>query len=244
MIGIYKITNLINGKSYIGQSVHIKRRWAEHCQPSAHSLIGKAIQKYGKENFSFQVVEECPIELLDEKEEYYIDFYNSITPYGYNIMDWVDGTPICFNIDKDVLEQLYDDIQNSDIIFDEIAEKYDLSRRTIIRINQGHTHFSKDKTYPLRKKLENQNDQYCLDCGIKISKNASRCKSCYDKYQRVTARPTREELKALIRNSSFVSIGQKYGVSDNAVRKWCKQYNLPYKSSEIKKIEDSEWSII
>ena len=72
MIGIYKITNLKNGKSYIGQSVHIERRWSEHCIPSSKSLIGKAIQKYGKENFSFQVLEECSVELLNEKEEFYI----------------------------------------------------------------------------------------------------------------------------------------------------------------------------
>lgn len=241
MIGIYKITNLVNGKIYVGQSVHIERRWMEHCLPSAHSLIGKAIQKYGKENFSFQIVEECSVELLDEKEEYYISHYNSIVPNGYNIMDWVNGNPTYFNIDKEVLEQLYNDIQNSEMLFDEIAEKYDLSRRTIIRINQGHTHFSKDKDYPLRKRPEVQSGQYCLDCGVRITNGASRCKSCYDKHQRVVDRPTREELKVLIRNFTFVALGKRYGVSDNAIRKWCKQYNLPHKASEIKKISDSEW---
>ena len=39
-IGIYKIENLINGKIYIGQSIHIERRWNEHCQTSSYSLIG------------------------------------------------------------------------------------------------------------------------------------------------------------------------------------------------------------
>ena len=244
MIGIYKITNLVNGKAYVGQSVHIERRWMEHCLPSTHSLIGKAIQKYGKENFSFQVIEECSVELLDEKEEYYISHYNSIVPNGYNIMDWVNGNPTYFNIDKEVLEQLYDCIQNSEMLFDEIAEKYDLSRRTITRINQGHTHFSKDKNYPLRKRLEIQSNQYCLDCGVRITNGASRCKSCHDKHQRVVNRPTREELKVLIRNFTFVALGKKYGVSDNAIRKWCKQYNLPHKASEIKKIDDSKWKEI
>ena len=42
-IGIYKIENLITGKIYIGQSIHIERRWQEHCQKTASSLIGKAI---------------------------------------------------------------------------------------------------------------------------------------------------------------------------------------------------------
>lgn len=241
MIGIYKITNLTNGKSYIGQSVHIERRWMEHCLPSANSAIAKAIQKYGKEQFSFQVIEECPQEQLDEKEEYYISHYNTVVPNGYNIMDWVDGHATCFNIDKEVLENLFNDIQNSEMSFDAIGEKYDLSRRTIIRINQGHTHFCKEKEYPLRKKPEELN-KYCIDCGIRITNGAIRCKSCHDKRQRVVERPSREELKQLIRTTPFTTIGKQYGVSDNAVRKWCKMYNLPSKSSEIKKIGDSEWT--
>ena len=48
-IGIYKIENLINNKVYIGQSIHIEKRWQEHCQASSKSLIGKAIKKYGAE---------------------------------------------------------------------------------------------------------------------------------------------------------------------------------------------------
>lgn len=240
MIGIYKITNLTNGKSYIGQSVHIERRWTEHCLPSAKSLIAKAIQKYGKEQFSFQVIEECLQEQLDEKEEYYISYYNTVVPNGYNIMDWVDGHAIYFNIDKEVLENLFNDIQNSEMSFDTIGAKYGLSRRTIIRINQGHTHFCKEKEYPLRKKPEELN-KYCVDCGIRITSGAIRCRSCYNKYQRVVERPSREELKQLIRTTPFTIIGKQYDVSDNAVRKWCKIYNLPFKSSEIKKIDDSEW---
>ena len=57
-------------------------------------------------------------------------------------------------------------------------------------------------------------------------------------------RPTREELKNLIRNESFLSIGKKYGVSDNAIRKWCIAENLPSKKTEIKMYTDEEWSKI
>jgi len=54
----------------------------------------------------------------------------------------------------------------------------------------------------------------------------------------------REELKKMIRTTSFVKVGQKYGVTDNAVRKWCDKFGLPRKSSEIKKISDEEWKKI
>ena len=239
MIGIYKITNLINGKSYVGQSVHIERRWMEHCLPSTKSLIAKAIQKYGRENFTFQVLEECPQDLLDKKEEYYINHHNTVVPNGYNIMDWVDGKVTYFTIDKEILSNIFNDIQNSGLTFDEIGEKYDLSRRTITRINLGQTHFSKDNVYPLRKQREA--DNHCIDCGVEITVGASRCRSCYDKHQRLVERPSREELKQLIRNTPFTIIGRQYGVTDNAIRKWCKGYNLPFKVSDIKKISNSEW---
>ena len=59
--------------------------------------------------------------------------------------------------------------------------------------------------------------------------------------QRKVLLPTRDELKELIRHKPFTQIGKDFGVSDNAVRKWCKTYELPYKSSEIKKFSDEEW---
>lgn len=54
-------------------------------------------------------------------------------------------------------------------------------------------------------------------------------------------RPSREELKGLLRLKSFVEIGKDYGVSDNAVRRWCKSYNLPTKMSDIKSINPNDW---
>lgn len=88
MIGIYKITNLTNGKIYIGQSNNIERRFQEHQTKGVNSRIplDAAIQKYGKENFSYEVVEECAIEQLNEKEQYYIQYYNSKNN-GYNCSD-------------------------------------------------------------------------------------------------------------------------------------------------------------
>ena len=83
---------------------------------------------------------------------------------------------------------------------------------------------------------------FCSSCGKQLyNKNISGlCENCYKEKQRV-GRPTREELKFLIRNMPFTKIGEKYSVSDNAVRKWCDKYSLPRKVSEIKKISDEEW---
>ena len=83
MIGIYKITNKNTGKIYIGQSNDIERRFSEHCYKDVLA-IDKAIQKYGKDAFSFEVVEECSLKTLDEREKYWIAYYNTYKGFGYN----------------------------------------------------------------------------------------------------------------------------------------------------------------
>ena len=89
MIGIYKITNNINNHCYIGQSIHIEKRWQEHqtkynWEREFKKPLYLAFQKYGLENFSFEVIEECQPSQLDIKEKYWIDYYNSYQN-GYNM---------------------------------------------------------------------------------------------------------------------------------------------------------------
>lgn len=89
MIGIYKYTNKINGKIYIGQSVNIYKRKNYHEAPNSRKLersyFHRAIDKYGIENFDFEIVEECSKEELNEKEKLYIEKYNSFDRNnGYN----------------------------------------------------------------------------------------------------------------------------------------------------------------
>lgn len=90
-----------------------------------------------------------------------------------------------------------------------------------------------------------QEVKLCKKCGKPLSSNRSEiCRLCAHENQRRCEWPTREELKQKIRTSSFLQIGKEYNVSDNAVRKWCKYYNLPFKSKEIKKYTDEEWENI
>lgn len=85
-IGVYKIENLINHKIYIGQSVEIEKRWQKHLSAKDDFVIHRALHKYGKENFSFQIIEECNLLDLDKKEKYWITYYNSLVPNGYNMI--------------------------------------------------------------------------------------------------------------------------------------------------------------
>lgn len=83
MIGIYKITKKENGKSYIGQSNNIERRFAEH-KYKTDTAIDLAINKYGVDAFEFEIIEECSLEQLDEREIYWIAHYNTYEGFGYN----------------------------------------------------------------------------------------------------------------------------------------------------------------
>lgn len=90
MIGIYKITNKINNNCYIGLSVDIERRWKDHISRSCDSgnkeydkVLYQAFRKYGIENFSFEVLEECLPKELKEKEKYWIAYFDSFH-HGYN----------------------------------------------------------------------------------------------------------------------------------------------------------------
>ena len=85
--GIYKITNLVNGKIYVGQSVDMERRFQKHLYANDNFLIHKAIRKYGRQNFSFQILEECSQEQLNDKEILWIKTLNSMVPNGYNMID-------------------------------------------------------------------------------------------------------------------------------------------------------------
>src|ERR1017187_3973629 len=82
---IYKVTNLINNKIYIGQTIqNLIKRWACHC--SKGNILFSAIKKYGKENFIIEQIDSAlSIEELNEKEVYWIKELNCIAPNGYNL---------------------------------------------------------------------------------------------------------------------------------------------------------------
>lgn len=241
MTGIYKITNLINGRIYIGQAQNINRRIYEHKIGKGinEQCVDKAIQKYGVDNFQFDVIEECTAELLNEREVYWINYYNSFFD-GYNLT--LGGQGVANREDKLTItdvEAIYQLLIDNELTQNEIAEKFKVSYQTISDINRGKTRILPGYQFPLRNKKEKINIPYIkkvyyCSCGAIISKDAKHCLECARKLQQKSERPEPITLAKEIIKDGFSATGRKYGVSDNAIRKWCKAYHIPTKKDELK----------
>lgn len=116
MVGIYKITNELTEKAYIGQSIQIETRWKQHIYNATHFVEKEqnrklyiAFHQDGIENFSFEVLEECePTQtVLNEKERYWIQYYNTYND-GYNMTLGGQGED-SWKYDPTLICQLWDE---------------------------------------------------------------------------------------------------------------------------------------
>lgn len=108
-------------------------------------------------------------------------------------------------------------------------------------------HRPKIRHVALSREIVDKKQNFCVDCGAVISLSATRCKSCSGSYRENgnSKKPERDILKDLLKSvGNFLEIGRIYGVSDNAVRKWCKSYELPFRSSDIKALSEDEWDCL
>lgn len=100
---------------------------------------------------------------------------------------------------------------------------------------------SVDTFYFLKERKAVQEEQkFCIECGIAVGhrNTTGLCLACANAKQRIVEnRPSKEILLAELKESNFTAVGRKYGVTDNAIRKWCKQYDLPTHAREIKTFE-------
>lgn len=86
---IYKITNQLTGMVYIGQTIQrLSKRFSQHCTDKrAEMPICRAIQKYGREHFTIEVIHQCSSpEELNHREAFYIEQYDCLVPRGYNLI--------------------------------------------------------------------------------------------------------------------------------------------------------------
>lgn len=304
--GIYKITNLINGKVYIGQSCQIQKRWSIHKwnaknnENQAHLYL--AMRKYGIENFSFEVIEYCSRDSLNDREIYWIQYYNSTnSKKGYNILyggkcggprydynkiylSWLDGKTCKeieqeFNCGDNVITsalRMYgiseQEVRSRSITYKRQIVLKDIKTNLSLKVFEGAKSAARFFELP-ESKADNILNALCNGYrfyGFKwedLNENnkplkeynkeeilAYKAKSQYTYTEeeklkisllnRTIERPSRDELKKLIRTKPFTQIAEIYGVSDNAIRKWCDFEKLPRKKKDINSYSDEEWEKI
>ena len=124
---IYKITNNINNKCYVGKTERtVQIRWSEHIRPSRWKLdlpLYRAFSKYGIDNFSIEEIEECDNAFLDEREIYWISYFDTYKK-GYNCTAGGEGGIKTYEEDIDVIIERYLNGERLDLICKEYHYDY------------------------------------------------------------------------------------------------------------------------
>lgn len=174
---IYKITNTITQKSYIGYtSRSIERRFYEHKWEALNrensnntSCLYAAMRKYGTDSFFIEKIFEFKETDYDwqELEKYYIQEYNTIAPNGYNLLIGGNKPPIHFGdsnqktkISDEKLTELYQDLKNTELSYKDLSNKYQISISQLYAINNGSSRFHENIEYPIRK--YSKQEEYAL----------------------------------------------------------------------------------
>lgn len=153
---IYKYTNLINGMVYIGQTKQTleQRDYKHQTQLEDNTYFHRALKKYGRKNFSLELIEDnIPFNELDKKEKYYIDYFDSFytTGKGYNLTgggQWGSGTQ---KLTIKQVNEIKDILKNSSTPFYIIGKNYNVSLYCISDINRGKSFIDETISYPIRK---------------------------------------------------------------------------------------------
>lgn len=200
---IYKITNKVNGKLYIGQTTQtLKERFQRHCWGVSlndkyhfNMAIKQAIKKYGKENFTIELIEEVEVGKLNEREIYWISFYDSYNK-GYNCtLGGQDGATRACKLslleENEVIEAKYLGFSSK-----EIGEVYNIDKGTVHNIFKRH-----NLKLPSKSNLEDR-----------INKDAF--------VQFLTTNPSIKEIEA------------KFGICRCSVFNYLRRNNIEYKFSK------------
>lgn len=201
IVGIYKITNLLNNKCYVGQSRNIYRRWQSHRYANDSYPLHAAMKKYGTENFSFEILEECNIDELNEKESYYIQKFQP----EYNCDGGGNARRVPQKLDSEKVNQIIQAIKDG-YSHKAIAKEFDISKDTVRDINVGRTWRQDNIEYPIRvNKFDGRRNRNCCHiCGEIIPTGKQLCFCCkqrkrYAKY--LKSKTHKRHIKRIVVNA-------------------------------------------
>ena len=154
---IYKIINNVNNKIYIGKtSRNLNIRWQEHLREAKNTnhniALYNAIRKYGESNFTCEIVEDnVPLDILNERESYYIALYDSKNN-GYNETNGGDGGRTSSKLTEEDVQNIINILLDKDnyISLSQIAKQFNINKSVIVSINSGTSWRQDNLKYPLR----------------------------------------------------------------------------------------------
>lgn len=180
---IYKITNLNNNKIYIGQSKQPEHRWKEHkwnaFNPNReeNSLLYEALRKYGVNGFEFTIL--GWFDDYNEKERYYIKYFNSLAPNGYNLTEGGEEPPHKYgeehhnsSYSQEIIDRIIDDLLSKKYTQKEIEDKYHVNQQLVTSINRGVTHRRPGIEYPIIKTSKYHCDDKTFEKIVYLLKNS------------------------------------------------------------------------
>ena len=193
---IYKITNKINNKIYIGQTIRpVEDRWKRHINDALNNILdthfARAIRYYKPENFSLEIIDTAKNqEELNHKEQYWIQYYNS-TNKGYNETDAISkcGGNTYKSKTPEEMKKISEKIRQS-------------------KLGGKNPHSTKVKC-----KNINTNEEYHFDCQVEMQKFFN------ETNHQFISRRCRHEIKCLYRNKWLIAYEQDDYISDYKIKK-------------------------
>lgn len=170
MFYIYVFTNQINNKKYVGQTNNPSRRLREHKSAyqnknasSYDSVFHRAIRKYGWENFSFEIIDQANTqEEINQLEKYYIKEYDSLVwnNKGYNIElgGSTERDPYSLLYSPEIIQCIKQNLKEGQT-YEQIHQKYGITKGYISEINHGHRFKDENEIYPLSKRQETKDSE-------------------------------------------------------------------------------------
>ena len=209
--GIYKIENAVNGKIYIGQSCNLKQRINEHKRnlknnEHQNNHLQLSYNKYGIENFGYSITEECDENIIDDREIYWIAFYNCCNRNkGYN-------SEYGGNKNKHHSEESKQRMKNSQKNF----TKERLQKMSLSHIGNTHSEETKKKMCDSHKGFTHSEES-----KLKISKN----NSGKERSSEAIINLSKSHIK--LNNQEITDIREKYATGEYLQRELAEKYFVP-----------------
>jgi group I intron endonuclease len=231
-IGIYKITSP-NGRIYIGQSINIEKRWSYYkkIKCGQQRKIYNSLKKYGPENHVFEIVEECDIDLLNERELYWGKFFDSLSKNNLNLRLGKAQGKVSDETKSKISQSNLGKVKHTDIFKQKLSQKqlnntYALgnlftpeSKAKITKAKTGHICYNKERN----KKIGNSNKGKVRN---EIHKqNYSNAHKGIPRYKPKMEILNNSDILIQKDNMSFSRLSLHYGVSIPVIKRFLKSKN-------------------